>query len=489
MNPPFNSTTTSQTQLSPDLSIDFSPNDIPSSNSHIGQSPPDIKPSNTFRIYYTNPNGFTYSNSTENDLTEHYNEILRLDTDLFCAAEINLDTTKHSVKHHLHSTTKHVFDHSWLTYSSTTIPSVNTYKPGGTLSLIQGSSTGRVISAGSDVMGQWSYHILAGKDSKRICFITLYFPSEQRLHTSDGRLRTLTVQAQQTSILQQQGRNITPQTAFYQDLNFFLQSLRDTGHSLLLVGDFNQSLTSSNTQLLNLCHSYDLVDLMANHLDTTTFNTHISGQERIDFVLCDPWISQTLTSGCYEPFKFRTKGDHRNILLDFNVHELFGNPTYRLHTNATRDFTTKCTSSVIQYVSAKFKYLQEHNFASRLHEVENNWNPSAIEQLDQDFQRSGIHASHLNKKKPNVAYVKSLAELHKQKNILRRILSSYKHGISLTTAIAHHTINGYQYPIPSTHALCQKECRRLQRMIKNKSKNASIHRKQQQEHSLSLAQA
>lgn len=188
-------------------------------NSYVGHPPADIKDNNIFRLYYTNPNGFTYNTTQENDFTKHCNEIYRIDTDLFCAVEINLDTTKHVVTQHIHSTTTQIFDHYRLAYGSTTVPSANTYKPGGILALIQGPTSGRVITSGSDSLGCWTYFILTGRDSKKLCFITLYFPAEQPLCTQDGGLCTLTINAQQSSILCQQGRTLNPQQAFFKISN------------------------------------------------------------------------------------------------------------------------------------------------------------------------------------------------------------------------------------------------------------------------------
>ena len=75
--------------------------------------------------------------------------------DTLCLYEHNLNSYNHAVKNILYKTTQHAFDHSKLTASSP-IPATSTFKPGGTMILMQGSCIGRLILSGHDEMGRWS---------------------------------------------------------------------------------------------------------------------------------------------------------------------------------------------------------------------------------------------------------------------------------------------------------------------------------------------
>ena len=52
-------------------------------------------------------------------------------------------------------------------------------------------------------------------------------------------------------------------------------------------------------------------------------------------------MSDASIQGCYEPFQYRLKGDHRTMVVDFDTNLLFGNPTTTLATLAQREFSSK----------------------------------------------------------------------------------------------------------------------------------------------------
>ena len=124
------------------------------------------------------------------------------------------------------------------------------------------------------------------------------------------------------------------------------------------------------------------------------FPTCARGQSRrVDYVLSDQWIADAVLTGCYEPFGYRTKGDHRNISIDFDALKLFGNPTYNLATPTTREFTSKDRVAVSQYIQAKHEYLITHHFESRLTDLQENFSPESAEQLDRDLMRASFDAA------------------------------------------------------------------------------------------------
>ena len=121
----------------------------------------------------------------------------------------------------LYKTTQHAFDHSKLTTTSSPIPATSTFKPGSTMILMQESCIGRLILSGHDDMGRWSYHTYSSKNFLQLTIASIYQPCNQRV-TDSGQVRTLTVTAQHTSILRQQGHNETPRQAFIIDLRQFI---------------------------------------------------------------------------------------------------------------------------------------------------------------------------------------------------------------------------------------------------------------------------
>ena len=227
---------------------------------------------------------------------------------------------------------------------------------------------------------------------------------------------------------------------------------------------------------------------MSQILGTTEFGTHVRGKDRIDYVLASDWVAEAVVDGCYEPFGQRSRGDHRNILIDFDAEKLFGNKTQQLGPISCRDFTSKDKSSNRVYIEAKHQYCQEHRFAERLAALQQEWDPELAERLDQNFQRAGEHAAKQCAKKPRgVPYVTEIAELRQRKNLLQRLISATRLKRSFDSGIAHITERGYTGGFPSTISECRSELRVVQQKIKTLTKQAVF--KRQNELKLALQEA
>ena len=233
------------------------------------------------------------------------------------------------------------------------------------------NNSGRVTAKGSDDMGRWTYQTLTCKGDKSLTMISAYQVCKQQL-VNNSRVSTLTATAQQISALRQQGRDILPRKAFTQDLESFIAHEHGKGNGILLVGDFNEPLDTLHEGMTKLCSNTGLIDLMFHLHGVDEFNTWIDGKARVDYVLCDAWVAESCLNGCYEPFKYRFKGDHRNIILDFNEDLLFGNPTYALHTQAQREFTSKDKKSNRKYIEFRHEYMTTHKAQERLEELGRN---------------------------------------------------------------------------------------------------------------------
>ena len=174
-------------------------------NSFIGSPLPEDKPDNVFRLLCSNPNSFNLGHRG-GDIIDYCKDVYRFQADTSCLYEHNLDSYNHAVKNILYKTTQRAFDHSKLTTACSAIPATSTFKPGGTMILTQGSCIGRLISCGHDEMGQWSYHMYSCKNFRRLTIASVYQPCNQRV-TNWGCVQTLTVTAQHTSLLRQQGHS------------------------------------------------------------------------------------------------------------------------------------------------------------------------------------------------------------------------------------------------------------------------------------------
>ena len=273
-------------------------------------------------------------------------------------------------------------------------------------------------------------------------------------------------------------RTCSPREAFIQDLGAFIQERTACNSGILLIGDFNEALTDSYSGMSKLCSDNNLQDIMWKVLGTTDFGTHAKGRDRIDYALCSDWVATSVTNAYYEAFGYRPKGDHRNIMIDFDIEKLFGNRTQPLGPISSRNFTSQDKSSNRKYIEAKHRYCTNHNFGQRLAALQQQWDQDEAEKLDKDWQRAGEFAAKQCSKKPRgVPYVAELAKLRKRKNLLLKLISAAKLNKSFDAGIAYLTKNGHQGGLPSTLADCQTECRVTQQKIKALTKTA-IHRRQ-----------
>ena len=120
-------------------------------------------------------------------------------------------------------------------------------------------------------------------------------------------------------MLEAEKRYISPWKAFVLDLIELISILHAEKHSVLLIGDFSETLYCFK-QMQTLASKTGLVDVMWQECRTDDFSTCITGTEKIDYVLADTDIADSVINACYEPYKLRNNSDHRTILLDFDIH-------------------------------------------------------------------------------------------------------------------------------------------------------------------------
>ena len=176
-------------------------------------------------------------------------------------------------------------------------------------------------------------------------------------------------------------------------------------------------------------------------------------------------MSDASIKGGYELFQYRLKGDHHAMVIDFDTNLLFGNPTATLVTPAQREFSSKDAGSNQKYIQARHEYLTQHHFASRLAQLPEVWDPELAEQLDRDFQRASSSTAKSVQCKPDNPYVTKLANLRKEKKVLKRIISQHRTGIDLSSSIAHQVCDGHDFLVPETIPECKQRCCAAQKEI------------------------
>eukprot|EP00957_Ditylum_brightwellii_P032289 2446235-Ditylum_brightwellii.AAC.1 len=96
-----------------------------------------------------NPNGILLANNGL-EFKMLCKESMANGTDYMGYMETNLDTMCRSITKAIHENTRKVFDQCKIVSASSSTPIENYYKPRGTMSIIQGNLTARVVEQESD---------------------------------------------------------------------------------------------------------------------------------------------------------------------------------------------------------------------------------------------------------------------------------------------------------------------------------------------------
>ena len=203
------------------------------------------------------------------------------------------------------------------------------------------------------------------------------------------------------------------------------------------------------------------------------FATYTRGSKHIDYIFCNAWVFDASLQGyTMNLFNIISKGDHCAMVVDFDTHLRFGNPTTTLATPAQRDFSSKDAGSNRKYIQNKHKYLTQHHFPSCLAHLQYAWDPELAEQLDRDFQCPSSSAAKSVYHKPHALFVTKLAKLHKEKNVLKHILSQHHTGIDLSSSIAHQIHDSNDFLLPATIQECQQLGRQAHQEIQKIEKDS-----------------
>ena len=116
------------------------------------------------------------------------------------------------------------------------------YQPGGVASFTKNKLAYKIMGKGVDVsnLGRWSWTKFQGKGSRVLRIVTAYRPC-----SSGGIRSTVTQHLRQ---LAKDNRDVHPRKAFMDDLSLEVQAWRNEGDSIIIMGDFNENITSKKMQ-------------------------------------------------------------------------------------------------------------------------------------------------------------------------------------------------------------------------------------------------
>ena len=312
---------------------------------------PNNNANGTIRVMHININGITSQNEyLDWDIMLGY--MVDLQVDCLCVTEPNLDLNSLRIKDALRYTSKQFDRHMHLTMTaSKQQPATrgSTFKPGGTITAINGVWSGRVQHGLSavDKFGRWGSTHLLGRQGI-ITIITVYRVCKQ----SNGAGDNTTFLQQQADLEQVLKHPCNPREQICEDLETFINQLHERGHRVILSGDFNENLAKSDNRINKMLAACNMTTVMSvRHPHTKLPVTYDKGSNCVDMIA----ISDTLDPAAIKkmgflPFYHPFASDHRAVYCDLDIQHLFGafkpdkvRPVYR-------QFHTKNVKKCDQYL-------------------------------------------------------------------------------------------------------------------------------------------
>jgi hypothetical protein len=157
------------------------------------------------------------------------------------------------------------------------------YQPGGTAVSIRNQWATRFLSKGCDVYGRWSWLTVAGRGTKKITFISVYYRVCDG--ASEAAITSRTVRAQQEWMYADRGYStVNLRNQFVTDIIMLINELQHSGHEVVVMMDCIET-SEFGTAANKICYSCNLADahaLAGKHSPPPTYHR---GSEKIDFVL------------------------------------------------------------------------------------------------------------------------------------------------------------------------------------------------------------
>ena len=211
---------------------------------------------------------------------------------------------------------------------------------------------------------------------------------------NNGSQGLITAASQQRSFLIQSRDLIyEPSKAFKRDMHKILTQCTRHGHEILLVGDFNENLDTTNSRMAKLAADFHLVDLMSLLSSRPPPSTYARGHSRLDYGLVTRQVAEVLVAGGYESFGERHPTDHGAYFFDLDTTALFGSDTQSLASPTLRMLHSNNVVQVTAYIQEKYEQQRRCNAFARgdkLSDVGSTHN--FAEQLDKDVVASSLSA-------------------------------------------------------------------------------------------------
>ena len=396
-----------------------------------------------------------------------------MEVDLALLAEHKLDTHQPRVNQKLQDTARAVFGLGAFSImaASTPVESPTMYKPGGVLSLINGNIKGRMLSTGKDPLGRWVYLSLRRNTGPPLTIVTTYQVVD--VHPRQAGPTTYATQLYATYL--REGRQHPENLRLHhaQDLVAFIKQCQAREEWIIVAGDLNEVLGTTDRGLTRLHTECELLDACLERHGPREFTTYQRGTKVIDYILVDRNVHQCLSAVGYEPFGMHILSDHRGVFLDLAIPQCFGSNIQPLQPIQLRDLSTKRSHQIAPYFTEKVKHLEDHNWFMKLQQLKDTLSSGQIdnnlaEDLYERLVSASVHAGSTLKKFPPAPYSPTIAKLRNVHRILTLAVTQFKTRRDMSEHIARikAKLGNAGYELPATAELCKQALIRCTRQLK-----------------------
>ena len=355
---------------------------------------------NSFRIVYNNVNGLQIGDymktKIKNEIDRKSSKALscitdntkvsgiltaleRWDANVLCLAETQTAWEVFSVRESVEKGLRRQDRHAGLIGSSSAVSTCDPYKPGGTLTIIDGNWTSR-INKGVDAskLGRWSFVTLQGRGNTFFTIITAYRCCEGQNHNNVG---TYSTYMQQETLLRRKGITKSPQECFITDLIKFIESLNTKGHEILLCLDANETWDCRGSRINELALRTGLSDIANEWHDGSVPATYTraNSARRIDYLLGSEGVMENvlamgIASKEYDP----VLGDHRPQYVDLNIKNILKLNVHDAESPTSRRLKSSNPKSTETYINKTKDHFSAHNIFNRVEQLWNELDSSVI---------------------------------------------------------------------------------------------------------------
>ena len=330
-------------------------------NHAIGNDMSLPKSPHTTRVHFQNLNGVSlHKGGTWEQCCEQWRE---MEVDIALACEHKVDTNHSSNMSAFYQQATTTLGQSTFALVAASTPTTGRRfdsKSSGTMAMVIGPSKGRIRSMHKDPAGRWVSVTFNRTRSAPITVISTYQVVDVDPTAVGDSKYANQLAGFYTADKRHQPHRLRKHHS--DDLTTFVKDLQRDGHSVLLAGDFNESLGEELTGMSSLASECQLIDAVVDWHGPMQFTTYQRGQKVLDYILVSQDLLGSIRSCGYEPFQANIFSDHRGTFIDFSTGHLFGKKLQPLAPPSLRDISSNKPHQMAPYWQEKHNFLKDKNW-------------------------------------------------------------------------------------------------------------------------------